>query len=154
MYALANKYQCFPEAKNSMIYECYIPITCEENPNEYLFSVEISDRVGNNVMLDNKFQVVMFPFKKQTLHVSAEKIQEEKEKGDDQQLLEQALACLASESPREKLWHGAFCLPIDNGRITCDYGTIRTTQEKDVIFIERLILLICLKVLYGQRKMA
>lgn len=130
VYALANKYQCFPEATNSMIYECYIPIACEENPNENLFSVEIGDKVGNTITLDNKFQVVMFPFKKQTLHVSAEKIQEEKEKGDDQHVLEEAIADIAKKSPQEKLWHGAFCLPIDNPRVTCDYGTIRTTQEK------------------------
>lgn len=130
VYALANKYQCFPEAKNSMIYECFIPITCEENPNENLFSVEIADKVGNNITLDNKFQVVLFPFKKQTLQVSAEKVQEEKEKGSDQQLLEQALVTISNDSPREKLWHGAFCLPIDNARVTCEFGTIRTTQEK------------------------
>lgn len=130
VYALANKYQCFPETKNSMIYECYIPITVEENPNEYLFSVEIADHVGNNVTLDNKFQVVMFPFKKQTLQVSAEKLQEEREKGTDQQILEQALAAITNDSPKEKLWNGAFCMPIDNGRVTCEYGTIRITQEK------------------------
>jgi hypothetical protein len=130
VYALANKYLCFQDAKNSMIYECFIPIDCEENPNENLFSVEISDHVGNNVMLDNKFQVVLFPFKKQTLQVSAEKIQEEKEKGQDQQLLEQALVAITNESPKEKLWHGAFCLPIENSRVTCDYGTVRTTQER------------------------
>ena len=86
--ALANKYVCFPEAKNSLIYECFIPISCEESPNEYLFSVEITDKVGNTITLDNKFQVVLYPFKKETLHVSAEKLKEEKEKGDDQQVLE------------------------------------------------------------------
>ena len=130
VYALANKYKCFPETKNSMIYECYIPISCDENPNEYLFSVEIADKVGNNVTLDNKFQVVLFPFKKQTIQVSAEKFEEEKKKGDDQHLLEQELVTITNKSPQEKLWHGAFCLPIDNARVTCDFGTIRTTQEK------------------------
>lgn len=128
--ALANKYGCFPEAKNSLIYECFIPISCEESPNEYLFSVEITDKVGNTITLDNKFQVVLYPFKKETLHVSAEKLKEEKEKGDDQQVLENCLAKIAETSPHDKLWRGAFCMPIDNGRITCEYGTIRTTQER------------------------
>lgn len=126
----ANKYTCFPESKNSLIYECFVPISCEESPNEYLFSVEIADKVGNTIILDNKFQVVLYPFKKETLHVSAEKLKEEKEKGDDQQILEAALAKLAADSPHEKLWHGAFCMPIDNARVTCEYGTVRTTQER------------------------
>jgi murein DD-endopeptidase MepM/ murein hydrolase activator NlpD len=128
--ALANKYNCFQEAKNSLIYECFVPISCEENPNEHLFSVEIADKVGNTITLDNKFQVVLYPFKKETLHVSAEKLQEEREKGDAQQTLEDALAEITKASPHEKLWHGAFCMPIDNPRITCEYGTIRTTQER------------------------
>ena len=127
---MANKYLCFPEAKNSLIYECFIPISCEENPNEYLFSVEITDKVGNTITLDNKFQIVLYPFKKETLHVSAEKLKEEKEKGDDQQILENALAKMTEDSPHEKLWHGSFCMPIDNGRVTCEYGTVRTTQER------------------------
>lgn len=130
VYVLANKYACFPEAKNSLIYECFIPISCEESPNEYLFSVEITDKVGCSTTLDNKFQVVLYPFKKETLHVSAEKLKEEKEKGDDQQILENALAKITENSPRGKLWHGAFCMPIDNGRVTCEFGTIRTTQER------------------------
>ncbi len=130
VYALANKYASFPEAKNSLIYECFIPTSCEETPNEYLFSVEIADKVGNTVTLDNKFQIVLYPFKKETLHVSAEKLKEEREKGDDQQKLEDALVQINEKSWREKLWHGAFCLPIDNGRVTCEFGTVRTTQER------------------------
>jgi hypothetical protein len=128
--ALANKYPCFKEAKNSLIYECFIPVSCDEIPNEYIFSVEIRDKVGNTITLDNKFQVVLYPFKRETLHVSAEKMKEEKEMGEDQQKLEEILVQLTEASPREKLWHGTFCLPIDNIRITCDYGTIRTTQER------------------------
>jgi murein DD-endopeptidase MepM/ murein hydrolase activator NlpD len=128
--ALANKYPCFKEAKNSPIYECFVPVSCDETPNEYMFSVEISDKVGNTITLDNKFQVVLYPFKKETLHVSPEKVQEEKARGEDQQKLEEILAQLTEVSPREKLWHGTFCIPTDNVRITCDYGTIRTTQER------------------------
>lgn len=128
--ALANKYSCFQEAKNSLIYECFVPISCEENANEYLFSVEITDKVGNTITLDNKFQVVLYPFKKETLHVSDEKLKEEREKGQDQQILESVLAQITENSPHEKLWHGSFCMPIDNPRITCEYGTIRTTEDR------------------------
>lgn len=127
--AFSNEFACFPEAKNSLIYESYLPVSCEESPNEYLFSIEIVDNVGNRVHLDNKFQVVLFPFKHQALQITQEKIKEESERAEDKDL-EDSLAKLAVESPREKLWHGSFCVPIDIQRITCDFGTIRTTQHR------------------------
>ena len=128
--ALSNTYPCFAESKNSSIYEAFIPIACEENPNEYLFTIDVTDRVGNMITLENKFTVVMYPFKKQTLTVSQDKVQEEKEKGINQHEFEEALISLFAQSPQEKLWRGTFCVPIDQGRTTCEYGTIRTTQEK------------------------
>jgi len=128
--AISHTYHCYPEAKNSPIYEAFIPISCEENPSEYLFTVEITDRVGNTHNLENKFYVVMCPFKKQVLQVSAEKIAEEKEKGTLQQAFDNALEEVTKKSPQEKLWRGAFCMPIDQARISCEFGTIRTTQEK------------------------
>ena len=127
--ALANTYPCFPESKNSLIYESYIPISCEENPNEYLFSIEVTDKVGNTLTLDNKFQVVMYPFKKQTITVSDEKIKEEKELAQADNI-EQTIEELTKNSLQEKLWRGAFCAPIDITRVTCEFGTVRTTQQK------------------------
>ena len=67
---LSRTFECFPESKNSKVYECFIPIECEEQPNEYLFSVDIEDKVGNALHLDNKFQVVVFPFKKEVITVT------------------------------------------------------------------------------------
>lgn len=130
VHALSQEYVCFPESKNSPIYECYIPISCEEAPSEYLLSIELKDMVGNELHLENKFQVVMFPFKKQLLQVSQDKLDEEKRLADDMSNLEEMLADLSKKSPREKLWRGTFCTPIDITKITCDYGTIRTTKEK------------------------
>lgn len=128
--ALAQSYDCFPEARNSSVYECYIPISCEENPNEYLFTVDVTDFVGNVVHLENKFSIVLFPFKKQVIHVSEEKWREEKVQGKNSQDLDQIMLDLANKSPREKLWHGVFCTPIDIVKVTCDFGVVRTTQEK------------------------
>lgn len=128
--ALSRTFECYPESKGSKIYECYIPIECEEQPNEYLLSVSIEDKVGNTLHLDNKFQVVVFPFKKEVITVTADKVQEEKALGRDGKSLEEELARLATESPHEKLWRGTFCAPIEIQRVTCDYGTIRTTQHK------------------------
>ena len=128
--ALSQRYECFPEAKNSKIYECFIPIECEEQPSEYLLSVDIEDKVGNTLHLDNKFQIVMYPFKKEALTVTSHKVQEEKALGRDGKELEVELEALAHLSPREKLWRGPFCAPIEIQKVTCDFGTIRTTQHK------------------------
>jgi hypothetical protein len=128
--ALSRSFECFPEAKGSKIYECFIPIECEEQPNEYLLAVDIEDKVGNTLHLDNKFQVVVFPFKKEVITVTSDKVQEEKSLGRDGKCLEDDIAHLSTQSPREKLWRGTFCAPIEIQRITCDYGTIRTTQHK------------------------
>lgn len=128
--ALSSIFECFPESKGSSIYECFIPISCEEAPNEYVLGVDLIDKVGNAMNLESKFQVVLFPFKKQTLQVDAEKVTQEKALGLDSEKLEAIVADLMSQSPHEKLWRGPFCTPIDVARISCDFGTIRTTQEK------------------------
>lgn len=130
--ALSNAFPCFPESAGSLVYESYIPITCEENPNEYLFTVEITDRVGNTLNLDNKFLVVPFPFKKQVVTINQDKLNEEHEiAGEESEAKFNAMVAeLTKNSPQEKLWRGAFCTPIDVAKITCDFGTVRSTQHK------------------------
>jgi len=130
LQALSETHGCFPESKNSLVYECFVPITCEETPNEYLFVVDAVDHVGNTVRLENKFQVVVFPFKKTTLQVSQEKVKQEEELGLDTKLFEQEIEKIVKDSPREKLWRGAFCTPIDILRVSGEFGIIRTTQHK------------------------
>lgn len=129
---LSKKYACFPESEGSLIYETYIPVECEEKPNEYPLTIDCIDPVDNVVTLEGKLQVVAFPFKKQRLHVSAEKIKEEKEMGVSQQLLEDQIKDLLEKSPNKKLWHGAFYTPCEIQWIATEYGVVRTTQEKGV----------------------
>ena len=128
--ALSKSYPCFPENKNSLIYECYIPIQCEEAPNEYLFAVAVTDRVGNTLNLDNRFQIVAFPFKKHLVKLDPAKVQLEHELGVDPSERERKLEELAMQSQPEQLWRGAFCTPIDIQQVTCEFGAVRTTQEK------------------------
>lgn len=128
--ALSQTYPCFPESKNSPIYECFIPIACEEAPNEYPLAIHITDKVGNTMILEQKFQIIPFQFKKQTLKIDPAKVQEEKEAGISAQQLEHDLEKLTQQSPPQKLWHGVFYAPIDIISISTDYGTIRTTQER------------------------
>ncbi|HSW74061.1 MAG TPA: M23 family metallopeptidase [Candidatus Limnocylindria bacterium] len=127
---LSQVYECFQEAPQSTVYECFIPIACEENPNEFALSIAIADHVGNTLTLDDKFQVVPYPFKTQNLQLSKDKVTEEKSLGKAIAERERVLEELTKKSPHEKLWHGAFCAPIDIHRVTCDFGTVRTTQEK------------------------
>lgn len=123
-------HNCYAEGPNSTIYECFVPIACEENPNEYPFSIEIEDLVGNKMQLDGKYQIMPFAFKKQILKVSKEKVKHEAEVSLPQQELEKELAEVYKKSPQEKLWNGSFYIPIEMTGITTDYGVKRITQEK------------------------
>ncbi|MEX0940307.1 MAG: M23 family metallopeptidase [Candidatus Babeliales bacterium] len=125
-----KSYQCFPESKNSSIYDCFMPVMCEEKPGDYVIHIQISDLVGNTVKLDEKLQVAQFPFKRQNLKVDPEKVKKEKEIGLSDDQLEKELEVLAQKSPFEKLWNGIFYAPTEIKAISTEYGTIRVTQEK------------------------
>lgn len=131
--ALSKEFNCCPESKNSLIYECFIPTECEEVPNEYLLSIEIADFVGNVHTLESKFQVIMYPFKKQTIKIDPTKIKLENEIGLPEKELESELERLSKNSPCTKLWQGVFYTPIeikDPKQVTTQFGVIRTTQER------------------------
>lgn len=127
---LAQEFKCYPESQGSSIYEAFIPIDCEEQPNEYLLALEIEDHVGNSQTLENKFQVLMFPFKKHTVRVDSGKVQQEEKLGKDDKELRELIAQCCSQSPQEKLWRGAFITPLEMTTQTADFGSIRTTVEK------------------------
>jgi len=127
---LANTYTCVPEAANSLIYECFIPIKTDETPNEYLLHIDLVDKVGNALTLDNKFHVIMYPFKKQQPKLNQEKIKLENELGLPEKQLEQDLLDATSRSPQHKLWQGNFYVPCEVKGISTEFGTVRTTQER------------------------
>jgi len=127
---LSKEFACTPESENSLIYECFIPISTEEAPNEYPFSIEITDMVGNTATLDSKLQVIMFPFKKQVIAIKSEKLKEEHEAGIPEKELEDKLEKASKESPEHKLWRGNFYAPIDIKSISTEFGTVRTTQHR------------------------
>lgn len=127
---LSKEYPCIPESNHSLIYECFVPVSTEETPNEYLFTIEITDRVGNTLTLENKFHVVMYPFKQQRLALKKEKLDEENEKWPAAAIFEEKIAELTQKSPAQKLWSGAFYVPIDSRGISTDFGTMRTTPDR------------------------
>lgn len=128
--AFSAEFPCFPESKHSTVYEAFIPVACETNPNEYMVSVELKDHVGNVSSLDAKCNVVAYPFKKQVLKVDNDKFQKEREQSIDGDAFEQQVAELSKKSPQEKLWQGAFYAPTEVNGISTEFGTVRTTQQK------------------------
>jgi hypothetical protein len=126
-----NTYNFYPERKNSTLYEIMVPIECDQEPGEYPFTVQVTDRLGNTMTLCNKFQVMAVNFKKRILNVEGNKLQSELEFTPlQEQDLEDALEKLSKESGNEKLWAGPFDVPIVMKGITTDFGVIRTSQER------------------------
>lgn len=130
---LAASYPCLLKSNRGYIYECFIPIECEEIPQEYSYMVNIADWVGATMILEGKFKVVSFPFKKQTIRVDKEKIEKENKLGLPEKQLEEEIIQLTKNSPAKKLWQGKFIVPIeltDKNQVTSDFGVIRVTQER------------------------
>lgn len=82
-------------------------------------------------MLEDKFQVTAVPFKKKILHVQNNKLKSELEYTSLQERdLEQALEKITKDSVQEKLWSGAFDVPILMTGVSTEFGVIRTSQER------------------------
>lgn len=128
--ALSQTYDCFPESTRSKIYECFIPIPCEEQPNEYVISIDIFDDVGNKVVLENKFQIIAYPFKKQNINVKDEKMKKEAEEAKSNEEFEARIIELIENSPRKKLWQGNFIPPTEIKELGSEFGIQRTSQHR------------------------
>lgn len=131
--ALSESFPCYLQSNRGFIYECFIPIECEELPQEHPYTVEITDWAGNSMKLESKFEVMAFPFKKQILRVDKQKIEEENSLGRPEKELDDEIVAVNKKSPLKKLWHGRFIVPLelkDPTQITSDFGVIRATQER------------------------
>ncbi|MFA6527735.1 MAG: M23 family metallopeptidase [Candidatus Babeliales bacterium] len=128
---LGKPYSFTPTAEGSMLYECFVPVDCEENPNEYMVTVDVQDYVKNNLKLATKIMILPYPFKKQHgFSVGNGKLDQEKEISRGARILEETLERWAKESPRKKLWAGPFEFPIDVQKQTTPFGEIRMTAER------------------------
>jgi len=120
-----------PESSYATVYECFVPVGCEEVPDEYLFVVEAEDFVGNKLTLNGKVQIVLFPFKRQVLRkIDAEQFEEERRLGRSEKELYDLLQEIQVKSPAVKLWRGQFYVPLNMTAITCAFGTKRISQER------------------------
>lgn len=126
-----NAYSFYPERKNSLMYELMLPIECEQEAGEYPLTIEVLDRLGNKIILENKFQVMPVAFKRKVLNVAGDKLHAELEFTPLQEVdLEKALEQCTANSPEEKYWVGLFDIPLVMKGITTEFGVIRTSQER------------------------
>jgi len=131
MGMLSSNYTLYPVADGSTCYECFIPIATQERGQEGLFSVDIKDAVGNAIKLPCKVTIKPFEFPKQRgFTVSPEKLAQEKEASMSSKILNEALERWVKDSPKRKLWNGAFDFPVDVQRTSTPFGEIRVTPER------------------------
>jgi len=127
----SKTYDCYPDTEGSTVYESFIPIDCEQSSDEYIMSLDVTDKVGNTVTLANAIKIneVSFP-KQKGFYVPPEKLNDEKEISMNNKILSEALEKWLSNSPKNKLWSGPFEQPTVVRRISTPYGEIRITPEK------------------------
>lgn len=124
-------FACYPEIESSTLYEAFIPIDCEDAPDEYIMNTQIIDKVGNTIKLANTATIKTVKFPKQKgFSVASEKLNEEKEISMNNKILSEALIKWSEDSPKQKLWKGRFEIPTVVQRITTPYGEIRVTPAK------------------------
>ena len=74
-----KKFPLFAQSPNGTLYECFIPIACEDKPEVYALIFALEDHVGNSVQLNENLEVLPAQFRRQQLNVDADKIKKEKE---------------------------------------------------------------------------
>lgn len=128
---LAKSYACYQDSAESTMYECFIPIDCEEKAGQHTLVAEIFDHVGNTTKLSTYLTINAFDFPRQKgFSVDAQKLENEKEVSMSDKILNEAIEKWLIDSPKKKLWNGAFELPILVRKQTTPFGEIRTTPER------------------------
>ncbi len=129
--ALSGQYPAYPENKNSLIYEAFIPVECDQHPSDYAYAIAIDDHVGQSFDLQATFQVTAFAFKKKTLHVPSGALDKEREFTElSEKDFEAKMEELTKNSVQEKLWQGMFEVPLAMTGITTEFGVMRVAQER------------------------
>lgn len=127
----SKTFPAYPESATSTIYECFIPIDCEERIGETPLIVQLTDATTNIVTLNNTLAIQEFVFRKGRMQIDAQqKLEDEKDISNQQQILTDAVTQLMAQSQPNKLWTGAFELPIQVQQIITPHGEIRMTAVR------------------------
>ncbi len=124
---LTQEIPCVPESNGSRIYECFIPISTDETPNNYLVSLSLEDAVGNKAILETTYYIISQQFKKQSIGLQNKRLEDEPGRPQNEFALE--MERLNRESPSKKMWTGRFCEPCAYKSISTDFGVVRTSKE-------------------------
>lgn len=131
---LSKTFNAYPESPNSTLYECFIPIECEDHPNEYVLTANISDEPKNSMQLNASVEIVKFAFKEQhrrgSINVDQEKLNQERELSINEKILDEAIGKWTKNSACEKYWNGPFDIPTQSQRFSTPHGEIRVTPER------------------------
>lgn len=128
---LGEFYDFYPESKNSTLYECFIPLECEDNEGDHLLDIEVKDFVNNKIKLTGNIEIKKYNFPKQKgFSVSKAKLDDEKEVSMNNKILHDALGKWVKNSPKEKMWSGPFEVPTTVQWIVTPFGEVRTTPER------------------------
>lgn len=132
---LGAEYSCYPQNKETLIYESFVPIDCEQMPGTHNLEIFAQDKSNTNLTLKIPVTIekVVFPRQK-GFSVKEEKIAQEKEMSMNDTILEKALTQWLQDSPKEKLWQGPFEKPIEVKSISTPFGEIRTTPARGRYF--------------------
>jgi len=131
LQVFSKAYECHRESELSTVYECFIPVECEDVLGEHLLTAMLEDSPGNNLKLTSKVQIDSYKFPKQRgFTVSKAKLEEDREVGISDKVFEDALVKWLAKSPKQKLWSGKFEMPINLKRIATPFGEVRMTPEK------------------------
>lgn len=128
--ALSKSYSCIKSNLDPLNHECFIPISCNETPNEYIFSIELIDLVGNKLTFESKFQVVLYPFATESINDTFSNFI----KNINQVTYFDVINYIQSESYNllpDKLWYDCFCVPVNiNNSIIKPFGILNKLQDK------------------------
>ena len=128
---LSKQYNCCKVTPYGSMYECFIPIECDQDSEEHQIIATLTDSTGKSITLHNNISVNTVEFPKQKgFKVAQEKIQDEKDVSLSNSILKTALHRWLEKSPTEKLWKGIFDLPCQVTRYSTPFGEIRVTPER------------------------
>lgn len=129
--AFSRDYYAYPETHGSLVYETFIPVDCDQHPSDYACTIAITDYVGQTFDLQATLQVTPFAFKKKMLHVPSGALDREREFTElGEKEFELKMEELTQKSIQEKLWYGAFEIPLAMTAITTEFGIHRVAQER------------------------
>lgn len=112
---------------NALLY--FIPIDIWAKPGNYSLSIKLTDDKNNTVNLGKIISINSKDFTVQYLYVSDEVYEATNNDAAYKEFREKAQAARSS-SEMKKYWEGKFIFPVNNFKLSTDYGEIRYVNDQ------------------------